>query len=93
MGVISDDEREEKDVYFQPFTPEKLPAHLVGHECRESEKIINDLVLACESALLLRGLWTAILDPLALKGEKEELRARFKEIEAQIRRAIEAAKQ
>ena len=52
------------------------------------EQIINNLVLACESALLLRGLWSAINDPLALEGDKQKYRLRFLEIEEQIKKAI-----
>lgn len=51
-----------------------------------------ELLLACEAALLLRGIHAAILDPLALVGEKETYRKRYKEIETQIRAAIENAK-
>lgn len=55
-------------------------------------QIINDLILACKAALILRGLATAITDPLALRGEREEYRKRYQEIEQQILGAIVSAK-
>jgi hypothetical protein len=58
----------------------------------KAEATNNELLLACEAALLLRGIHAAILDPLALAGEKESYRSIYKEIEAQIRAAIDNAK-
>ena len=52
---------------------------------------IKNLVLACESALLLRGITAAINDPLTLHGEKENYRRRYVEIERQILAAVENA--
>lgn len=65
----------------------------VQAKLRKLEYATEQLELACESALLLRGIAGAIVDPLALHGDKEAYRARYKEIEAQIRDAIKAAKE
>lgn len=58
---------------------------------RALKKVHNELVLVCEAALLLRGIAAAILDPMALAGEKENYRRRYKEIEEQIRGALAEA--
>ncbi len=74
------------------FSEAELNVRCEGKECQteksELEQIINELVLACDGALLLRGIAAAIRDPLAFEGEKQEYRARYKEIELQIRAAI-----
>ena len=62
-------------------------------EKSETERVINDLVLACEAALLLRGFTLALTDPLALYAEKEKYRQRYKEIGEQIKAAIAKAKE
>ena len=59
---------------------------------KSKDKVINDLALACEAALLLRGITAAINDPLTLNGEKEKYRRRYIEIEKQILAAVENSK-
>lgn len=55
-------------------------------------KAVNRMLVgACYEALRLRGLWTAINDPLGLEMERHERRAQFKKIELSIRAAIEKA--
>ncbi len=94
MCILSDDEIEKHNANFKPFAPDKkLPVHLDTRNCHEPEKLINQLVLAVEAGLLLRGLTAAILDPLALKGDKDKYRTRYAEIEQQMKSAILKAKQ
>ncbi len=59
---------------------------------RRREHVNSQLILACEAALLLRGIAAAIRDPLAFEAEKQTYRARYVEIETEIRAAIKAAK-
>lgn len=54
----------------------------------EAKLLIGKLEIACEKALRLRGLAAAINDPLALEGEKRDLRNRYIEIEAELRKVI-----
>ncbi len=54
----------------------------------ELEAANDELILACEAALRLRGLVNAITDPLALSGDKQIFRTQYMEIEKQIRAAI-----
>lgn len=49
------------------------------------------LVAALYESLQLRGLWTAINDPLGLEMERNKHRTTFKSIELNIRAAIEKA--
>ena len=74
------------------FIDDALESIEVRLKLHEVKRVNNELLLACEAALLLRGIAAAILDPLALAGEKEIYRARYKEIETQIRAAVENAK-
>ena len=57
----------------------------------ELKAINRMLVASCWDALQLRGIWTALNDPLALDMEKRKLRERFKQIELGIRVSIEKA--
>ncbi len=60
-------------------------------EAIELKAVNRMLVAACWAALELRGIWTAINNPLMLEGERNNLRIRFRQIELSIRAAIEKA--
>jgi hypothetical protein len=73
------------------ITDDVKPSKPPANRAQRLEYVNAQLVSACEQALLLRGIAGAIVDPLALAGEKENYRRRYKEIEAQIREAIKLA--
>lgn len=58
----------------------------------EAKDVIRIMENACDKALTLRGLVAAINDPLALEGEKQEFRSRYKQIETEIRAAVGKAR-
>ena len=60
-------------------------------ELLETQNLIRQLTKACESALRLRGMFGAIIDPLNLESEKQYHRVRYQAIEKQIAMAIESA--
>lgn len=58
----------------------------------EARAVINQMASALLDATRLRGLTAAINDPLALEGEKEAVRNRYLQIEANINAAIEVSR-
>lgn len=89
---------EAKDWKGKPvtFTEIELNARCQGKECQaeksELEEVIDELFRACDGALLLRGIAAAVRDPLAFEAEKTMYRGRYKEIETQIRMAMQHAR-
>lgn len=88
MLLMMTDEPETAESNKIPVDESDLRAIDADFELIKAKVVIRKLVIACEKALTLRGLWTAINDPLALEGEKQELREKFKKIELEIRAAI-----
>lgn len=96
MFIMIDEKPEETPVEWGGNPVEKNDAvlGLSNEDLDESfdliwaKTVIKKLEIACDKALLLRGLWSAINDPLSLEGEKIQMRERYQKIEAEIRAAI-----
>ncbi len=93
-------ESELKTVEDRNFIPRRARSERSESELKTVEenleiielKAINRmLIAACWDATQLRGIWTALNDPLALDMERRNLRDRYKQIELGIRVAIEKA--
>lgn len=92
MMLLTDEEQMEKQVEMLKNSDDELDKEYAEAliELIQAKGVINQLRIACDKALSLRGLVSAILDPLALDGEIESLRERYVRIEQEIREALNA---
>lgn len=92
MSVITDETPDSTGAKETDFDVDVMIESLnLRLKLHRAKLVINQLSLACEGALLLRGIAAAIRDPLALEGEKQMYRKRYLEIEAEIRAAQQKA--
>jgi hypothetical protein len=92
MFIVMDD-NETKVQPDAPAADESIPSVDAEVELLEARAVIRKLESACYEALQLRGIFAAVNDPLALQGEKEHWREKYRFIETEIRLAIEKSRQ
>lgn len=92
MTILLDDEPfTSSGIWDEPLETNEVKVVDDAVALIEVKAIIRQLRAACDKALQLRGIWVAINDPLALEGEKQILRERYQQIEAEIRAAERSA--
>lgn len=91
MFITMTDEPETAESSRIPVSNSELKAVEENLEIIELKAINRMLIAACWDATQLRGIWTALNDPLALDMEKRKLRERYKQIEIGIRATIDKA--
>lgn len=96
MGMILpgyDNEWIEKKVEKKTVSEKSTPIQLsISDDLTEAKAVIKQMASALRDATMIRGIYTGLNDPLALQGEKQELRKRYLQIEAKINAAIETSR-
>lgn len=88
-----DDEWGGNPVVTRVIEEKKKPLQLsISDDLTEAKAVIKQLTSALLDATMIRGIYAGLNDPLALQGEKQELRERFLQIEAKINAAIETSR-
>lgn len=72
--------------------PQKPVQLSMTDDLNEAKAVINQMASALLDATAIRGIFAGLNDPLLLRGEKEELRNRYLQIEARINAAIETSR-